>query len=442
MPESPLLRLLRKRWPLAAALAIGLIAIGASYRPGVLIGYLREQASPMELFTLILFLIFAMPPLCARLRLPAAVGLLLAGVLLGPFVLDLVDPDSGTVSLFASLGRVFLMFIAGLEIDLAVFAATRNRSMTFGALTFLLPLAAGTLVGHIFGFDWNAAVLIGSLIASHTLLGFPIVVRPGLGKSEVVAVTVGATIFTDIASLLVLAVCISIHLGGFSPLGLATQLFSLAVYAVIVLQGLPLLGRLYFRRHREDEAALFTFTFLVVLLAAAGAHFIHLEDIVGAFLAGIAVNRVLTGTPVKDKVVLMGEGLFIPLFFVTIGVGLDLPVFWATLSTNLGFVVALAAALFIAKFAAAAGNGLLFGYPRDAILTQWSLSLPQVAATLAAAMAAYNAVNADDAHLITESVLNGVIVLMVLSAVLGPVLTEVFGRRLIQKENTHAPASV
>jgi Kef-type K+ transport system membrane component KefB len=274
------------------------------------------------------------------------------------------------------------MFIAGLEIDLAVFEATRRRSIGFGALTFFLPLGLGALVGRAFGFDWNAAVLIGSLIASHTLLGFPILARLGLGKSEVVAVTVGATIFTDIASLLVLAVCISIHLGGFSPLGLAIQLFSLTVYGVIVLQGLPLLGRRYFHRHREDDNALFTFTFLTVLLAAAGAHFIHLEDIVGAFLAGVAVNRVLTGTAVKGKLVQMGEGLFIPLFFVTIGVGLDLPVFWATLTTSLGFVLALVAALLAGKLGAAVGNGLLSGYGRTAILTQWSLSLPQVAATL------------------------------------------------------------
>jgi Kef-type K+ transport system membrane component KefB len=200
-------------------------------------------------------------------------------------------------------------------------------------------------------------------------------------------------------------------------------------------------GRHYFRRHREDENALFVFTFLVVLMAAAGAHFIHLEDIVGAFLAGIAVNRVLTGTPVKEKLVLMGEGLFIPLFFVTIGVGLDLPVFWATLTTNIGFVAALVAALVLGKLAAAGINGRLSSYGGDTILTQWALSLPQVAATLAAAMAAYDAVNGEDERLITESVLNGVIVLMVLTAVLGPVLTEIFARRLVSREEPHAPAT-
>jgi len=431
-------RTIRKRWPLFASLALGLVALAAAWRPGMILGYFRDHASTLEIFTLVLFLIFLMPPLFERLRLPAAVGLLLAGVLLGPFALDIVHPEGPTVDLFASLGRVFLMFIAGLEIDLRLFNATRQRSMTFGAATFFLPLVAGTLVGHLFDFDWTASILIGSLIASHTLLGLPAMARLGLARSEVVTVTAGATIFTDIASLLVLAICISVHLGGFSPLGLVTQLFELTVYAIIVLQGLPLLGMLYFRRNRGDENALFVFVFLVVLLAAAGAHFIHLEDIVGAFLAGIAVNRVLTGTPVKQKVVLLGEGLFIPLFFVTIGIGLDLPIFWATLQTNLGFVFAIVAALFVGKLLAAAANGMLSGYGRDAILTQWSLSLPQVAATLAAAMAAYDAVNPDGNRLITESVLNSIIVLMVITAVLGPVLTERFARRLpVPKEKAH-----
>jgi len=431
-------RTIRKRWPLFASLAVGLVALAAVWRPGLILGYFRDHASALEIFTLVLFLIFLMPPLFERLRLPAAVGLLLAGMMLGPFMFDIVPPDGPTVELFSSLGRVFLMFIAGLEIDLRLFNATRQRSMTFGAATFFLPLVAGTLVGHLFDFDWTASVLIGSLIASHTLLGLPAMTRLGLARSEVVTVTAGATIFTDIASLLVLAICISVHQGGFSPLGLVTQLFELTIYAIIVLQGLPLLGMLYFRRNRGNENALFVFVFLVVLLAAAGAHFIHLEDIVGAFLAGIAVNRVLTGTPVKQKVVLLGEGLFIPIFFVTIGIGLDLPIFWATLQTNLGFVFAIVVALLVGKLLAAVVNGMLSGYGRDAILTQWSLSLPQVAATLAAAMAAFYAVDPDGNRLITESVLNSIIVLMVITAVLGPVLTERFGRRLpVPKEKLH-----
>ncbi len=391
-----LIRVLRRNWLLAVAVGVALAGLIGTYQPGTVLGYFREKASPFEIFTLVVFLVLLLPLVFQRLRLPGVVGLLLGGVLLGPYGFGVVEPEWPSVDLFASVGRIFLMFIAGLEIDMRVFRATRQRSMGFGALTFTLPLLAGIAVAWSFDFGWVAAVLVGSLLASHTLLGFPVVNRLGLSRSEPVAVTVGATIFTDIASLLVLAVCISIHKGGFSPMGIALQLGQLAVYAVIVLQGLPLLGRHYFRRHREDEQTLFVFTFLIVMVAAAGAHLIHLEDIVGAFLAGIAVNRLLERSPVREKVLLLGEGLFVPLFFITIGVKLNLPVFAATLVNSLGFVAAIVAALVAGKFLA------------------------------------------DGDRLITESVLNAVIVLMVLTAVLGPVLTERFGRRMTTEEKTDA----
>lgn len=419
--------LVRKRWLLLLALVIALVALVSSWQPGMVMEYFQDRASPFERFTLVLLLVLLLPVLFARLRLPGVVGLLLGGVLLGPYALDIIPPDTPTVDLFASMGRVFLMFIAGLEIDMGVFQATRRRSMGFGALTFALPLLAGMGVAWAFGFGWVAALLIGSLLASHTLLGFPIMTRLGLARSEPVAVILGATIFTDIASLLVLAICIAIFQGGFSVAGLASLLGFLAVYAIIVLQGLPLLGRLYFRKHRDDEQSLFIFSFLIVLLAATGAHLIHLEDIVGAFLAGIAVNRVLERSPVREKLVMMGESLFIPLFFMAIGARLNLPVFAATLINSLAFVACIVGALFASKFLAAYGARQAYGYDWPATLTMWSLSLPQVAATLAAAIAAYETFNDYGDRLITESVLNAVIVLMVLTSILGPILSERFG---------------
>ncbi len=435
-----MLKTARKRWPLFSALTVALVAGIDAWDPGDLLYYFQQQASALERFTLVLFLVFLLPPLFARMRLPAAVALLVGGVALGPNVFGIVSPDSDLVELFAALGRVFLMFIVGLEIDMRVFQATKRRSMGFGFATFIFPLLGGILVSQLFEFSWNSSFLIGSLIASHTLLGFPIVARFGLAKREPMAVAVGATIFTDISSLLVLAVCISIHKGGFSPLGLATQLFQLAIYTIIVLQGLPLLGRLYFRRYREEENDLFTFTFLAVMLAAVGAHFIHLEDIVGAFLAGVAVNRVLSGTRVREKIIMTGEGLFIPIFFVAIGVKLDLPVFAATLVNSLGFVLAIVAALVSGKLLAVLSIRGVFNYDWPSALTMWALSLPQVAATLAAAIAAYDAVDGNGDRLITESVLNAVIVLMVLTSILGPVLTERFARQIQTEEVFDGPA--
>jgi Kef-type K+ transport system membrane component KefB len=430
-----MLKTVLKRWPLASAATFALLAAISAWDPGDMLEYFRK-ATALELFTLAMFMVFLLPPLFARLRLPSVVALLVGGVMLGPHVLGIIDPEDPALQLFGTVGRVFLMFIVGLEIDMRVFQATQRRSMGFGLATFLFPLLLGATAAKLFDFGWNAAVLIGSLLASHTLLGFPIISRLGLSKRESQAVAVGATIFTDITSLLVLAVCISVHKGGFSALGLLQQLFQLAIYSVLILQGLPLLGRLYFRRHRDDEHSLFTFIFLAVMLAAAGAHFIHLEDIVGAFLAGIAVNRVLSATPVRDKVIMMGETLFIPLFFMTIGIKLDLPIFFATLSNSLPFVVAIVAALLLGKLLAVVSIRGVYRYSWPELLTMWSLTLPQVAATLAAAIAAFDALNEDGDRLISESVLNAVIVLMVLTSILGPVLTGYFGHQLATTEET------
>lgn len=420
---------LARRWLLVAALVAALVGLLPLLTPDILVGFFRD-GSPLDRMTLVLFLVLLVPLVFDRLRLPVSLGLLLAGVALGPHVLGISDPESPTVDLFASLGRVFLMFVAGLEVDLRVFHQTRNRSMAFGFSTFILPLLAGVSVGRLFDFDWNASFLIGSLLASHTLLGFPVLVRLGLGRSEPMAVILGATVFTDVASLLVLAVCISVHQGGFSWAGMGVQLLELGIYSVIVLMGFPWLGVRLRRRFRSNETLLFLITLAAVMLAALGAKLIHLEDIVGAFFAGLAVNRVLGATETAEKVRFLGETLFIPVFFVMIGLRLDLPVFVATLATSLPFVAAIVGALVGAKGLAAWTVQRPFGYDRAATLTLWSLSLPQVAATLAAAVAAYETLNSDGERLITESVLNSVIVLMVVTSVLGPWLTERFGSRM------------
>ncbi len=186
--------------------------------------------SPIVAFTILLTVIFTIPPIFERLRLPGLVGLLVAGVVLGQNGLKLLNPESETINLLSDIGKIYLMFVAGLEIDLEQFRKTRNRSIGFGILTFLVPLIAGIAVGRLFNFSWNASFLIGSLLASHTLLAYPIVSRLGVVTNEAVTVTIGATIFTDTGALLVLAICVGIHGGQFSALSLATLLGGLAIY--------------------------------------------------------------------------------------------------------------------------------------------------------------------------------------------------------------------
>lgn len=379
-------------------------------------------------FGLTVFL--TVPALCKRIHLPAVVGLMAAGVLFGPHGLQVGPKHKEVAEYFAEVGKLLLMFFAGLEIDLQQFQRTRNRSVVFGLATFSLPLIAGFAVGYAFGYGWIGALLIGSLLASHTLLAYPILQRLRLVRNEAVTVTIGATIFTDIASLMVLAVCIPIHTSGFSATAFVVQLVQLAVYVPLVLFGLSAVVHFLLSRLKDSKEGQFLVMLLAVAVAGIGAELINLEAIIGAFLAGVALNRAVHKSPAKEELEFLGNTLFIPMFFVTVGFLIDPRVFLETMMNNIGLVTSIVAGLIIAKLLAATVAQKAFHYSRDESLVMWSLSLPQVAATLAAALVAYNAQSSEGRRLIDEPVLNSIIVLMVVTSILGPVLTEVFGKRL------------
>jgi Kef-type K+ transport system membrane component KefB len=385
----------------------------------------------MARFAIALLLFLTIPPLCKRIRLPAAVGLLLAGVLLGPSGVHIAPQDGEVANFFADVGKLLLMFFAGLEIDLDHFLRVRNRSLTFGIATFAFPLVAGIIVGVVFGYTWIGALLIGSLLASHTLLGFPIVQELGIVRNEAVTVAIGATVFTDVASLLVLAICIPIHTTGFSTTTFVLQLLQLAIYVPVVLFGLGAAARLLMTRFEKSKEGQFLVVLLSVTVAAIGAEAIHLEGIIGAFLAGLALNRAVKHTQAKEELEFLGNSLFVPMFFVVVGFLINVRVFFETLVSHAALVSSIVLGLIVSKWIAAVASQKLLGYSRDEGLMMWSLSLPQVAATLAAALTAYEAKAADGIRLIDEPVLNSVIVLMVVTSLLGPILTEVFGKRLI-----------
>ncbi len=385
------------------------------------------QEEPILSFALLLGVILVVPLLFERLRLPGLVGLLAAGIALGPQGLNLLSSELPTVQLLSDIGVVYLLFVAGLEIDLEQFRQTRNRSATFGVVTFAIPLTVGTAIGRLFGFGWNAAILLGSLFASHTPLGYPIVSRYGLVRNEAVLVTIGGTIFTDIASLLVLAVCVGIHGGEFSLWSLVRLLGSLLLYAAAVLFGVDWLGQRFFRVTGSEEGNQFLFVLLALFVAALGAQWIGVEKIIGAFLAGLAVNDVLREGSVKEKIVFVGSILFIPVFFVDIGLLLDLRAFLQTLS-SLWLMLSILLGLSLSKYAAAQLCQWLYHYTPAQKLMMWSLSLPQVAATLAAALVGYRV------GLLKAEVLNSVVVLMLVTATLGPILTTRAATQMAREE--------
>lgn len=371
---------------------------------------------PIVPFAILLVVILVVPIMFERIRLPGLVGLLVAGVVLGPNGLQLLENESETMELLSDIGLVYLMFVAGLEVDMEQFRRTKNRSLGFGSFTFLVPLIVGTLVGRVFGFGWNASILIGSLFASHTLLAYPIISRLGVIGNEAVIVTIGATIFTDIGALLVLAVCVAIHAGEFTIFRLLTLLGSLVVYSAVVLFGFDWAGKEFFRRSGDEQGNQFLFVLLAVFLAAVGAQLIGVEKIIGAFLAGLAVNDAVGEGPVKEKVVFVGSVLFIPIFFVDLGLLIDIPAFVSSIST-IWLTLTIVVGLISSKFIAAVLAKVVYRYSWREMLTMWSLSMPQVGATLAATLVGYRA------GLLNEGVLNSVIVLMLVTATLGPLIT-------------------
>jgi Kef-type K+ transport system membrane component KefB len=393
-------------------------------------------------FAIVLAIFLFVPPLCSRLRIPPGVGLLMAGVALGPSGLRTL-PDAAPVAMFfAEIGKLLLMFFAGLEIDLSQFQRTGKRSLVFGSLTFSIPFVVGIGVGLLAGYAWLSAVLIGSLIASHTLLGFPIVQRMKLVTDEAVAVTIGGTVFTDLTALLVLSVCLPIHSAGFSISGFAVQVGEMMAYILLVFIGLSALGRWLIERVGDSKKKQVTLILLIIALAGFGAEAIHLEPIIGAFLAGLAINRALRHSEAKEQLEFLGNTLFIPMFFVSIGFLIDVSVFLHTLVARIGLVVGIVGGLIAAKYLAARLTQRVFAYSRGQGRLIWSLSLPQVAATLAPALVAFETKNAEGVRLIDEPALNTVLVLVVVTSVLGPVLTEYFGRQRLAEQATPAKTAV
>jgi Kef-type K+ transport system membrane component KefB len=390
-------------------------------------------------FALALSILVGVPPLSRRVRLPAAVGLLLTGIIVGPHCLELFAEHHPVIDFFAEVGKLLLMFFAGLEIDLALFRKTRNRSIVFGLLTTIGPLLLGTGVALIFGYDAIPAVVIGSLLASHTLLGLPILVALGKDRLEPIVITMGATVMSDTLSLIVFAICVSIFQTGFSPVSLGVQLLEIAIFVPFILVGISRAGAWLLKKVERVEDAYFIVMLAIMAVSGMVARSIQLPGIVGAFLAGLAVNAAVHENSAKEKLEFFGNSLFIPVFFVVTGFLIDPLKLISVIHQNLPLVIAIILALVVGKGVASQIAGRAFGYPSAARNTMWSLTLPQVAATLAAALVGYDTYNHAGQRLLDFKMMNVVLILMFTTAILGPILTARFAVHMLPSESAARP---
>jgi Kef-type K+ transport system membrane component KefB len=380
---------------------------------------------PILQFTALVTVALVMQLLFERFHLPGIVGLLVAGMLLGPGGAHVL-PHGDVMHLLGAVGLVYVMFMAGVEIDLGVFRTHYREAGTLGALAFVLSLVPAVAAGLLLGFGWTAALLLGTMLSSHTLLAYPIVASLGLTHRHAIVMTIGGTLLTDTLALVLLALVIAEQdsgaLGRFTPLLLLTAMVLVSLWLV------PLIGSRVLERYATSRATRALFALVVLLLLASLAEVIGTHEILGAFLAGVCLNRSLTRRPeLLEHFDFVGRMLFIPFFFISTGMRLDLEVFtrqWAVWP-----LVGLLLLLVIGSKAAAAwGTGALFKHGRYDRLMTTSLMIPQAAATLAVATVARQA------EIFTSVLFEAVIILIFFTCLIGPLLTRWTGEKLRERE--------
>jgi Kef-type K+ transport system membrane component KefB len=377
---------------------------------------------PAWVFLVLAVAILVAPLLAERLRLPGIVGLVVAGLVLGPHVTGLLE-RAGTVEQLGGLGLLYLMFLAGLELDIDELYRYRRAAGVFGALTFVIPFVTGAAVGLGFGFAAAEAVVLGLLFASQTLVAYPVVRRYGLVGNRAVAATVGATVITDTVALAALGVVVGLSTAGGGVDVVLRLLLGLAVLTAYSIWVLPRVARWFFAGLGQEPVLRFVFVLAGFLSAAALGELLGVESIVGAFFAGLALNRLVPnrGT-LMQSIEFVGAALLVPLFLISVGMLVDPAVVADPRTVLLAAVVSVL--ILIAKAAAAWLTGRTFRFSGAEIGVMFGLSGAHAAATLAATIVAF------EIGLFDEEVVNAVLLVILVTVVVSSWAARRWGARV------------
>jgi Kef-type K+ transport system membrane component KefB len=394
--------------------------------------------NPVLVFSSILFIILFAPLLLNKIKIPHLIGLIIAGALIGPNGFNLLLRDSSVV-LFGTVGLLYIMFLAGLEINLADFKKNSSKSIVFGMYTFVIPMVLGTLSGlYILGFGVATSVLLASMFASHTLIAYPIISKLGITKNKAVNITVGGTMITDTLALLVLAVVVGMSTGEMTGDFWLRLVISLLIFASIVVFVFPMLARWFFKKS-DDNISQYIFVLALVFLGAFLAEAAGIEGIIGAFLAGLALNKLVPHTsPLMNRIEFVGNALFIPFFLIGVGMLIDFRVFISDFETiKVAIVMTVVATL--AKFLAAYFTQKTFKFTVAQRNVIFGLSNAQAAATLAAVLVGYKIIigeNPDGTpiRLLGDSILNGTILMILVTCTIASFVAQRGGAVLALEE--------
>ncbi|QBO57642.1 cation:proton antiporter [Chryseobacterium salivictor] len=394
---------------------------------------------PVLKFLVVLIIILSAPLLLNKIKVPHLLGLIIAGAVVGPNGFNILTRDSSIV-VTGTTGLLYIMFLAGLEIDLAEFKKNKYKSMGFGAYTFIIPFIIGIAAAHfIMDYNWLTSFLFASIFSSHTLISYPLVSKLGVVKNRAVNVTVGGTVITDILALLVLAIVVGMTTGEVNAAFWTKLSVGIIIFALIVLIGFPIIGRWFFKKV-SDKISQYIFVLVMIYFAALLAELAGIEAIIGAFLAGLALNKLIPhSSSLMNRVEFVGNAIFIPFFLISVGMLIDVTVFFKDLETIKVALLMITISIG-GKYLASIATQKTFSFTKPEGGIIFGLSSASAAATLATVTVGYNIIIGETylgepIRLLDESVLNGSILLILISCTISSFVTQKHAEELVKADN-------
>ena len=379
--------------------------------------------NPTWIFFLVLVIILFAPLLLRRLRIPHIIGLILAGLLVGEHGFNLLERDS-SFELFGKVGIYYIMFLAGLEMDMGNFERHGKRGLFFGLLTFAIPFGIGLLVSlYILNLSVMTSLLLACIFSSHTLVAYPVVGRFGVEKHVSVVLSIVATAIASFLALLLLAGIVGAHEEGTDVTFWIGFVLKFVIYGAFVIYAFPRMGRLFFRRY-DDSVMQYIFVLALVFLSAALAELAGLEGLLGAFLTGLVINsQIPKVSPLMNRIEFVGNALFIPYFLIGVGMIINIRVLFSD-TASLWILLVMVLTATATKWLSAFLMQKLFGMSSDSRWMMFGLTNAHAAGALAMVMIGTKIEIAPGEYLMNDAVLNGTVIVILVSCIISSLATE------------------
>ncbi len=391
---------------------------------------------PTWVFFIVLIIILFAPMILGRLHIPHIIGMILAGVLIGEHGFHILDRDS-SFELFGKVGLFYIMFLAGLEMDMEDFKKNRTKGVVFGWFTFIIPMILGVWSSmQLLGYNFITAVLLSSMYASHTLVAYPIISRYGLSRLRSVNITIGGTAVTVTLALIILAVISGMYKGEINSMFWILLLTKVSILGLLIIYFFPRIGRWFFRKY-DDNVMQFVFVLAMVFLGGGLMAFAGMEGILGAFLVGLVLNRLIPHvSPLMNRLEFVGNALFIPYFLIGVGMIIDIQSLFAG-GEALKVAVVMTVIATLSKWLAAWITQKIYHMQPNERSMMFGLSNAQAAATLAAVLIGHEIILENGERLLNDDVLNGTVVMILFTCVISSLVTERSARRFATNEDVH-----